>query len=111
MSPRKILAGLALAGVLVAPAVGAPTARQFTLSLATYERAVAQGLDPHWKNTGTVCEFRSGRTLVYCITTTKKWGRIQSTLRRNSATTIRITVRFIDQSCPACARTWTIKGR
>lgn len=111
MFGRYVLATLVIVAALAGPAIGAASARQFTLPIGTYERAIAQGLDPHWKNTGTTCEFRSGRTLVYCITTSPKWGRIQSTMRRNSATTIRISVRFIDQGCPACARTWTIKGR
>jgi hypothetical protein len=97
--------------VFASGAAASTAARQFTLPLANYEQAIAQGLNPIWKNTGTKCEFRSGRTFVYCITVSPKWGRIQSTMRRNSATTIRISVRFIDQSCPACARTWTIKGR
>ena len=109
-----VLTGWNDTGPRPASALGGPTgaaARQFTLPIANYERAIAQGLNPLWKNTGTSCEFRSGKTLVYCITVSPKWGRIQSTMRRNSATTIRISVRFVDQGCARCARTWTIKGR
>jgi hypothetical protein len=82
-------------------ASAAPQARQFTHRIGVYERAVGQALEAaRWRTTGTKCEFRSGRTLVYCYTPSARRGttreRVETTMRRVSATKIRVRITFLN---------------
>jgi hypothetical protein len=91
--------GLALGLSMTASAT--TQARQFTQRIGVYERSIDRALEgAGWRTTGTKCEFRSGRTLVYCLTpNAKRKGtreRIETTMRRVSATRIRIRITFLN---------------
>jgi hypothetical protein len=92
-----VVAGIALS---INCAMAASEARQFTHGIDLYERAVGEALErAGWKTTGTRCEFRSGRTLVFCMTQGRRGStreRIQTTMRRISATKIRVRITFLN---------------
>ena len=94
------MATVVLLALFAGSATAAFDARQFTYGIGSYERSVAQALEAaRWRTTGTRCEFRSGRTLVFCMTRGKRGGtqeRIQTTMQRVSASKIRVRITFLN---------------
>lgn len=98
-----VVAAGSAALALAAPSLAAPESRQFTHSIGTYARSVDDALRAaKWRTTGTKCEFRSGRTLVYCYTPdARRKGtreRIETTMRRVSSSKIRIRIKFLNSA-------------
>ena len=97
---KYLVLGVIFLMTFVATASAATSARQFTYGIGVYERAVGTALtNAGWRTTGTSCVFRSGRTVVYCMTRGKRNGtreRIQTTMVRVSATKIKVVITFLD---------------